>query len=241
MLKVELHIHTGDDPVDLIPHSTAAVIDRAADLGYDAIAITLHERQLDLAPHYAHAARRGLVLIPGVERTIAGKHVLLLNFPAVADRVETFEEVTALKARCRGVVIAPHPFYPFASCLGRQLTSHASVFDAVEYNAFYTSRINAFNELAVRWAKEHGKPLVANTDVHRLSQLGSTYSLVEAERDPASICDAVRAGRVELRSAPMPTPQAVTYFADLMAAHVRARVRAARGARHLTAAPSYQE
>ena len=43
MLKVDLHIHTSDDPVDRIPHTTTDLIDRAAQLGYDAVAITLHD------------------------------------------------------------------------------------------------------------------------------------------------------------------------------------------------------
>src|ERR1051325_656837 len=45
MLKVELHTHTSDDPVDRIPHTVTQLIDRAAFLGYHALAITLHERQ----------------------------------------------------------------------------------------------------------------------------------------------------------------------------------------------------
>ncbi|HXI27402.1 MAG TPA: hypothetical protein VNG89_03245, partial [Vicinamibacterales bacterium] len=68
MLKVELHAHTADDPVDAIPHSTNDLIDRAAALGYDAVAVTLHDRQLDLGPWVSYAADRGIVLIPGVER-----------------------------------------------------------------------------------------------------------------------------------------------------------------------------
>ena len=80
MLKVELHSHTADDPLDPIPYSTRDLIDRAAVLGYDALAITLHDRQLDVRPLEAYAADRGLILIPGIERTIEGKHVVLLNF-----------------------------------------------------------------------------------------------------------------------------------------------------------------
>ncbi len=48
MLKVELHSHTSDDPHDRIPYSAEQLIDRAAALGYDALAITLHDKQLDL-------------------------------------------------------------------------------------------------------------------------------------------------------------------------------------------------
>ena len=46
VLKADLHIHTGDDPVDRIPYSTLELIDRAAVLGYDVLAITLHDLQL---------------------------------------------------------------------------------------------------------------------------------------------------------------------------------------------------
>ena len=68
MLKVELHSHTSDDPHDSIPHSATDLIDRAAALGYDALAITLHDRQLDLRRLRPYAEDRGLVLIPGIER-----------------------------------------------------------------------------------------------------------------------------------------------------------------------------
>ena len=59
MLKVELHTHTADDPVDRIPHSTRELIDGAAALGYYAVAVTLHDRQLDVAPR-SYADDRGV-------------------------------------------------------------------------------------------------------------------------------------------------------------------------------------
>src|SRR4051812_15503395 len=97
MLKVELHTHSADDPIDRIPHTTFALIDRAVELGYDALAITLHERQLDIVPFARYAADRGLVLIRGVERTIEGKHVLLLNFSNGAEAIRTFADLARLK------------------------------------------------------------------------------------------------------------------------------------------------
>ena len=87
MLKVELHTHTADDPEDTIPHTTFELIDRAAALEYDALAITLHDHQLDLKPFARYAAERGITLIPGVERTIEGRHVLLLNFARAVDMI----------------------------------------------------------------------------------------------------------------------------------------------------------
>ena len=183
MLRVELHAHTSDDPADIIPHSTSALIERAAALGYDALAITLHERQLDLAPWQGQARDRGLVLIPGIERTIQGRHVLLLNFPPAAERIDTFDGLRAFKRQFGGLVIAPHPFYPGRSCLRSEMDRHPDLFDAVEWTWFYTARTRRFNERAADWARAHGVPLVANADVHRLRQLGPTCSLVDADRN----------------------------------------------------------
>jgi predicted metal-dependent phosphoesterase TrpH len=216
MLKVELHSHTADDPSDWIPHSAHALIDRAAALGYDALAITLHDHQFDVAPLDAYAAQRGIVLIPGVERTIEGRHVLLLNFPAdAAAAIHSFEDLADLKRRSRGLVVAPHPFFPMPSCLHGKMDRYAHVIDAVEYNAMYTGTLN-FNRAAERWAQRHGKPMVGNGDVHRLEQLGTTYSLVDANRDAASICDAIAAGRVRVATRPISWWMAFRVFASLL-------------------------
>ena len=202
MLKVELHSHTADDPVDAIPYTTFELIDHAAALGYDALAITLHEHQLDLRRFLPYAAERGIVLIPGVERTVEGRHVLLLNYQSGAEEVRSFADLAALKQRASGLVIAPHPFFPTSSCLRGDLERHVDLFDAVERNAMFIRGVD-FNRAAERFAARHGKPVVGNCDVHRLAQLGTTYSLVDAERDPDAICDAIAAGRVCVESRPI--------------------------------------
>ena len=202
MLKVELHTHTADDPVDRIPHTTLELIDRAVVLGYDALAITLHEKQLDLARFTPYAADRGLVLIPGVERTIEGRHVLLLNFDTGAEDVRTFSDLARLKSRRSGLVVAPHPYFPALTALRGALERHADLFDAVERNAMFTRTVD-FNGRAERWAIRHGKPIVGNCDVHRLALLGRTYSLVVAPAEPDAIWEAVAGGRVTVDSAPL--------------------------------------
>ena len=216
MLKVELHAHTGDDPIDRIPYSTKDLIDRAAALGYDALAITLHDRQLDLQPYEQYAAERRLVLIPGIERTIEGKHVLLLNFSRATEDVHSFSDLARLRSRESGLVIAPHPFFPHRSCLRGLIDRHAELFDAVEWNAMFTRGVN-FNRPAERWAKMHGKPMVGNGDVHRLVQLGTTCSLVDAAPTPAAICDAILAGRVSVSATPHTPLTAARLIASLFA------------------------
>lgn len=214
MLKVELHAHTSDDPQDRIAYSSKELIDRAAGLGYDALAITLHDRQLDIRHLIPYAADRQVVLIPGVERTVEGRHVLMLNFAEGTDGVRTFADIRLLKRQVPGLVVAPHPFFPHSSCLRAEMDRHADLFDAVEWNAMFTGLVN-FNRRAQRWATRHGKPVVGNCDVHRLRQLGTTYSLVDAEPDADAICAAIAAGRVELVARPLSPWDAASIMGDL--------------------------
>jgi predicted metal-dependent phosphoesterase TrpH len=202
-LKVDLHLHTAEDPEDVISHDAQTLVQRAHELGFDALAITLHDRQLADTRLAAYAEELGIALIPGIERTIEGRHVLLLNFPAAAEHVRSFADVAALKARCSGIVVAPHPFFPHRSCLRGRMKTHADLFDAVEWSYFWTGGIN-FNGAAARWAERYGKPVVGNSDLHDLRQLGRTYSIVDADRSADAVCDAIRAGRVTIETAPVP-------------------------------------
>jgi predicted metal-dependent phosphoesterase TrpH len=230
VLKVELHAHTDRDPLDDIAHSTRDLIDRAATLGYQALAITLHNRYFDPAGDAAYARERGIVLIPGVERSIHHRHVLLLNFPPSCADVHSFDDIAALKQSSGGIVIAPHPFYPIPSALGDRLERHRDLVDAVEVNSMYTRLVN-FNRRAIAWARANGKPLVGNTDLHLLDQMGTTWTWVDAEPDADAICDAIRAGRAEVRSEPLSTVRAGWIYARMVTSGLTGRLERLFGGR----------
>ena len=158
MLKTDLHIHTSDDPIDNIPYSTVELIDRAAQLQFGALAVTLHDRQSDTRHLIPYARERGIVLIPGVERTIRGRHVLLLNFPAAAESLGSFDELGRLKAQHpEGLVVAPHPFFPHTNCLRKLTDDYRHLFDAVEVTVL-SSALN-FNR-----PQSHGRTLSTSAD-----------------------------------------------------------------------------
>lgn len=231
MLKVELHAHTVRDPLDHVAHSSRELIDRAAALGYHALAITLHNRYSDVVDDAAYARGRGIVLIPGIERSIHHRHVLLLNFPRPCADVRSFEDIAALKRSWpRGLVVAPHPFYPIPSALGRELQRHRDLVDAVEVNSMYTRAVN-FNRRAIDWARAAGKPLVGNTDLHLLDQLGTTWTLVDAQPDADAICDAIRAGRAEVRTTALSVARAAWIYARMVTLGVTGRARRVLGRR----------
>jgi hypothetical protein len=61
--------------------------------------------------------------------------------------------------------------------------------------------------------------------VHRLHQLGTCYSLVDAAPDADAICDAVRNGRVTVHAEPLAMVRAGLTMADMFAAQLRRRPR----------------
>ena len=216
VLKVDLHLHSREDPLDNIAHDAFALVGRAACLGFDALALTLHDRQLADRRVFDYARAHGIVLIPGIERTIRGRHVLLINFSKAAEEVVTFDEVAKLKTTGNGLVIAAHPFFPDRKCLRAMIDERPDVFDAVEWSYFWTKGIN-FNARAARWAEAHGKPLVGNSDTHDLRQLGRTYSWVESERHPDAICEAIRNGRLTLHTEPASPLELALVFGGMVA------------------------
>ena len=90
MIKIDLHMHTGEDPEDGLRYPATALIDKAVALGYAAIAVTLHRQVLADERIFDYARRQGLLLIRAVEWTIGGRDVLLYNVTQRdADRIQT--------------------------------------------------------------------------------------------------------------------------------------------------------
>jgi len=199
-LKADLHIHTGDDIYDNIAYSSKGLIDEAARQCFEVISITNHDCDFYTEELYEYAREQGILLIRGMELTYDKQHILLINFDDAAS-INTPEDVISRKKE-ENLVIAPHPYFPWAPSCGRLLNSRPELFDAVEYAHLYNKSIN-FNRKAVRRAAELGLPMVGTSDSHTLDQLGYTYTLIHAEKTPESVVAAVKAGRVELVTRPM--------------------------------------
>jgi len=202
LLKADFHIHTREDPHDFIRHTALELLDEAARQGFEVLAITCHNKRIHTDELARRAADRGILLIPGVEAAIEGKHTLLLDMPYSRLRVRSFDHVRE-RRRDGGLVIAPHPFFPAPKCLNGKLRENLDLFDAVEFSHFYTRTLD-FNRRAVEYARAHDLPLVGNSDCHRLWQLGTTYSVIDAEaRTIPAVFAAIRAGRVRIVSSPL--------------------------------------
>ena len=205
-LKADLHLHTKEDPEDIVKYSARELIDQGYQKGFEVLAITNHN-QITYDNHLAEYAReREILLIPGAEATIDKKHVLLLNMDYSLRRIKTFDDLKLLKDGA-GLIIAPHPFFPNFTSLNSKLKEHLDIFDAIEYSHCYLEKIN-FNKKAEDVAKEFSLPLIGTSDAHLPWQIGTTYSLIEAEKDLESVITAIKEGKVEIVTEPLSLPKA---------------------------------
>ncbi len=193
----------------MVVHSAEELIQSAADRGFQVLSITNHN-QLRYDRELAEFAERlGVLLIPGVEATLCGRHVLLYNFLNYRPTWNSPEAVQSSKGPDQ-LVIAPHPFFPVAEALRELFYRWIHLFDAVELSSLSMRGLD-YNRRATREAKLHGLPLVGNSDTHFMYQLGRTYTMVHADPEIRSVLDAVREGEVRAVSRPN-GPTFVTRF-----------------------------
>ncbi len=222
-LKTNLHFHTADDPQDFVLYSTEEGIDYAASLGFDALAITCHQRAAWAPAYAAYAAGRGILLIPGIEINIRttdtraitsargrhpaargghrharrGRHLIILNCTPEAERVRTFSDLRAYRAahpEC--LVLAPHPFSYGNFSLKRFLERHIDLIDAVEHTWFYSRRFDR-NKKAAAIATKYHLPLIVTSDAHTFRNMDTDYALIDAkEKTIPALFEAIKKNKI---------------------------------------------
>jgi predicted metal-dependent phosphoesterase TrpH len=215
-IKIDLHIHTLDDPKDAVDFSAHQLLERAASLGFRVLAITLHDAVFDRKEVFADAARMGILLIPAAEVRLLGADVIVLNVsPEEVAQLTNFDDLRRLRAR-RGdsiFTIAPHPFYIFGGSIGSRLFAEIECFDAIEFCHFHIGPFNP-NRRAQRVATQLDRPMIATSDAHRLHAFGHHYTSMPM---PAALTiENVLAG---LRSGPLcltSPPSSVRDFASVI-------------------------
>ena len=179
-IKIDLHIHTLDDPKDVIDYSAQQLLERGKQLGFGVLAITLHDAVFDRADVFADAAAMGILLIPAAEMRIEGADMILLNVTAAEiSQLKTFDDVRRLRAH-RGLsmfTIAPHPFYVLGGSIGERLIKEIDCFDGIELCHFHKGLFD-LNRRATKVAAQFNKPLIATSDAHQLHAFGRHYTSV---------------------------------------------------------------
>jgi predicted metal-dependent phosphoesterase TrpH len=212
-MKVDFHIHTLDDPHDHLDYSAHQLLERARNLGFGALAITLHNKVFDRPEVFADAAEMGILLIQAAEMRLEGADVVLLNAqPNDIIDLHTFADLRALRAR-RGESLfcfAPHPFFVLGASIGERLFAEIDCFDAIEICHFHKGWFD-LNRRARQVAAALGKPLLATSDAHRLQAFGHHYTSIP--RPPELTVEAVLR---RLREGPMRLTSPASSWRDLL-------------------------
>lgn len=223
-LKIQFHLHTKKDPSDSIKHTETELIDKAAELGYDAISITCHNVIIFNEDLRKYAENKRILLIPGIEKSILNKHVLIINADIHAQKIQSFEDLKKYREQkpdC--LIIAAHPYYPAPICLQKLLEKHIDLFDAIEYSWYHSKKLNQYNKKAVTISEKYHKPLLGTADNHILKYLDQTYSLVEAEKNIKSIFGAIKKNKLKIVSHNLPWWKLFTIIASMEAKNVLKR------------------
>jgi hypothetical protein len=194
VLSVELHCHSalshdGRDPVDRL-------LEQAAAVGLDAIAVTDHDEieasleAVEMAPEY------DLIGIPGMEVTSDAGHVLALGVEEIVPEGLSFLETLGRIRDLGGIAVVPHPFQESRHGVMAKVTpSELVAADAIEV---YNSRLitGRSNRQAEKFARERGLPMTAGSDAHIAEMVGQAVTRIDAEEPTVeAILDAIREGR----------------------------------------------
>ena len=246
-VSVDPHVHSaasydGHEPVELI-------LEHAAEIGLDAVAITDHDTMGASRRAAAIAGEYGLIGIPGVEVSTAHGHLLALGVDRMPPRRTAYADTIRWVHHHGGVAIVPHPFQRSRHGVRRRdvpLPDDEDAWsggagsragptpDAVEvFNAWLFTGYR--NRRARRFATSYGFPGVAASDAHHLQYVGRAFTEVRVgDRESveqvtaADVLTAIRTGTTRVDGRRAPVRMAARHY--LTAAEEKSRYYATRGA-----------
>ena len=191
-LRIDLHVHTrySRDSVngfdDINGHCRELKLDGYAVCDHDSI------------EGLGKVESSGLVVIPGLEVSAKGAHILCLDpvevVPSGLSMVETVERVHVQGA----IAVLAHP-YAIPRSFVRFSEVERSGFDAIEV-ANSAQLPFGFVEARNRGlAEKLGLPQTGGSDSHIPETFGRSYTVVEADsREPDDIIEAIKKGRTRV-------------------------------------------
>lgn len=190
-LKIDLHVHTyysGDAKTKL-----EQVVHYAQKKGLDGVAVTDHDTVLGARKL---AKQKSFLVIPGIEVSSLHGHILGLN---VTEPVQPKLDITQTVDKIRqlgGIAIIAHPSVVIKTGLGSNITS-ASHIDGVEVINASAFPFFLSVRLGRRLATRLDLPQTAGTDAHYPEEIGSAYTIIDADSNTDDVIQAIKKGRTE--------------------------------------------
>jgi predicted metal-dependent phosphoesterase TrpH len=183
-LKIDFHVHTQysrDSSITL-----KQVVSFAKKRGLDGVAITDH----NTVKGALKLKTREIIVVPGIEVSTLEGHLLGLNVTIPIPAKLGIEESIQRIHDAGGIAVAPHPSAFYRSPPSRRVSSY----DAVEVMNASSVPFSVLTYFSRRFAEGLGLPQTGGSDSHYAPEIGSAYTVVEADSDVDEIVDAVKRG-----------------------------------------------
>lgn len=185
-VKIDLHVHTCYSYDGLTTPKELVFYARKS--GLDGVAVTDHNR-IDGALKIAKET--SFLIIPGIEISSLNGHILGLNIEELVPKNLSVEETIDRIHELGGLAIACHPRAFLKSGLKGCVSQRLDAVEVINSSAFPFKRsIKRAREMA----SSLGLAQVAGSDAHYAPEIGSAYTLVEAEIDCEGIVKAIQKG-----------------------------------------------
>lgn len=158
----------------------------------DGVAVTDHNT---VAGALKLVGNSELVIIPGVEVDTLNGQILALNVKThITPKLRLTETVEEIH-NVGGIVVAAHPTSVLKTNLGFNITAKSNL-DAVEVINSTSFPFFLATRLSRRLAERLRLPQTAGSDAHHAAEIGTAFTLVEADSNPEDIVEAIRKGAI---------------------------------------------
>ena len=183
-LKIDFHVHTcysSDSSITL-----KEVVVFAKKRGLDGVAITDH----NTVKGALKLKTEDILVIPGIEVSTREGHLLGMNITAQIPSKLGIAETVQRIHEAGGVAVAPHPFAFYKSPPSRSI----GCYDAVEVMNASSVPFSVLTCLNKRFAEELCLPQTGGSDSHYAPEIGSAYTIVDADSEIDEVVAALKRG-----------------------------------------------
>ena len=196
VLKIDLHVHTCYSPDGITtPREVIAYSKRQ---GLDGVAITDHDT-VDGALKLL--GKTDLIIVPGIEISSLGGHVLALNVTKPVPPNLTLSETIQRIREAGGIAVAAHPVTLFK---GLRPTDTILNFDAIEVINSTSFPFSLSTHLSRKLAVRLNLPQIAGSDAHYGPEIGFAYTIIDADPEVDEIVHAIKKGAAIPLGGPIP-------------------------------------
>jgi predicted metal-dependent phosphoesterase TrpH len=185
-LKIDLHVHTcysRDSSITL-----KQLVSFAKKRGLDGVAVTDH----NTVEGALKMKTRDILVVPGIEVSTSNGHLLGINVTTPIPAKLGIEETIRLIHEAGGIAVAPHPTAFYKSPPSRRVSSY----DAVEVMNASSVPFSVLTHYSRKFAEGLGLPQTGGSDSHYAPEIGSAYTVVEADAAVDEIVSAIKKGNV---------------------------------------------